>query len=190
VCGRSQFLKVPEVVEAFGPARVGDVADVSEEAFPGAVVPALVAPSGERVVSAFRWGFFEDDTGHNARLETAPSRPAWREAYAGARLLLPLAAFVEGRAWFRSESGTPLAVPGLYRFAGDGRRRATMLTRPAGEAVAPFHERMPVILPIDLLDDWLAGAGMPVAELLTLPVALAVEPFPSTTPAQPSLFDP
>jgi putative SOS response-associated peptidase YedK len=51
------------------------------------------------VISAFRWGFFEDNSGHNARLETAPSRPAWRDAYAGARLVLPLAAFVEGRAW-------------------------------------------------------------------------------------------
>ena len=188
MCGRSQFLRVPEIVEAFGPARVGDVTDVSEEAFPGSVVPAVVTHGTERVVSSFRWGFFDDNTGHNARLETAPSRPAWREAYAGNRLVLPLAAFVEGRAWFRPEAaGAPLAVAGLFRFAGDGRRRTTMLTRPAGPAVAPFHERMPVVLPAEMLDAWLGGAAVAVDELLTLPLALAVEPFP-TTPPQPSLF--
>ncbi|MGH8972993.1 MAG: SOS response-associated peptidase family protein [Acidimicrobiia bacterium] len=101
-----------------------------------------------------------------------------------------MAAFVEGRAWFRCGSGAPLAVAGLYRFAGDGRRRATMLTRPAGEAVAPFHERMPVILPAGLLDPWLAGERMPVDELLAMPVPLAVEPFPAPVDAHPRLFDP
>lgn len=190
MCGRSQFLRVPEVVEAYGPARVGDVIGVSEEAYPGAVVPAVVRQGADRVVSSFRWGFFEDDTGHNARLETAPARPAWREAYESARLVMPLRAFVEGRAWFRPEHGGSLAVAGLYRFAGDGRRRATMLTRPAGEAVAPFHERMPVVLPTEMLDAWLAGGGVPVVELLSLPVVLSVEPFPASVQAQPRLFDP
>lgn len=176
------------MVEAFGPARVGDVADVSEEAFPGSVVPAVVTHGSERVVSSFRWGFFDDNTGHNARLETAPSRPAWRDAYAQSRLVLPLAAFVEGRAWFRPEAAGSLAVAGLYRFAGDGRRRATMLTRPANEAVAPFHDRMPVILPVGLLDAWLAGADVAVEALVAMPVDLAVEPFPKASPVQPQLF--
>jgi putative SOS response-associated peptidase YedK len=188
MCGRSQFLRVPEVVEAFGPARVGDVADVSEEAFPGSVVPAVVVHGTERVVSSFRWGFFEDDTGHNARLETATTRPAWRDAYATARLVMPVAAFVEGRAWFRPEAGGALAVAGLYRFGRDRRRRATMLTRPAGEAVAPFHERMPVVLPGELMDAWLAGADVPVEELVTRSVALSVEPFRPPSTAQPQLF--
>jgi putative SOS response-associated peptidase YedK len=66
---------------------------------------------------------------------------------------------------------------------------ATMLTRPASEAVAAFHERMPVILPPSWLDDWLAGAGMSVAELLRLPVALAVEPFSTPADVQTRLFD-
>src|SRR5205807_5636081 len=141
VCGRSQFLRVPEIVEAFGPARVGDVVEaaLAEEAFPGSVVPGLVRHKEERVVSSFLWAFFDDGTGHNARLETAPERPAWREAYASARLVLPLGRFVEGRAWFADPSGRPLAVAGLYRIAPE--RRATMLTRPADDVVAPFHER-------------------------------------------------
>src|SRR5207237_8033633 len=148
VCGRSQFLRVPEIIEAYGPARVGDVVEaaLTEEAFPKSVVQGLVLHKGERVVSSFSWAFFDDGTGHNARLETAPDRPAWRDAYSSARLVLPLARFVEGRAWFSDSSGRPLAVAGLYRLAalssGGPARRVTMLTRPADDVVAPFHERM------------------------------------------------
>jgi putative SOS response-associated peptidase YedK len=189
VCGRSQFLTVPEIVEAYAPTRVGDVADVKEEAFPGTMVPAVVLHGRERVVSSFRWAFFDDNTGHNARLETARSRPAWRDAYAQGRLVLPLAAFVEGRAWFRPVAGDSLAVAGLYRYGGDGARRATMLTRPAAAAVAPFHERMPVVLPAALLEAWLTGGLVPVEELLSLPIALSAEAFPAPAEGQPRLFD-
>jgi len=197
VCGRSQFRKVPEIIEDFGPARVGDVIDAAlpEEAFPKSVVPGLVLHKGERVISSFSWAFFDDGTGHNARLETASDRPAWRGAFTSARLVLPLARFVEGRAWFADSGGGPLAVAGLYRLgalpAGGPPRRATMLTRPADDAVAPFHERMPVILPPDLITAWLAGEAVPLGRLLTESPVLSVEPLTRPgppAPEQPSLL--
>jgi putative SOS response-associated peptidase YedK len=191
VCGRSQFLKVPEIIEEYGPARIGDVVDdvLAEEAFPRSVVPGLVLHKGERVVSSFSWAFFDDGTGHNARLETAAHRPAWRDAYGSARLLLPLARFVEGRAWFSDAGGRPLAVAGLYRLGAlptsAPPRRATMLTRPADGVVGPFHERMPVILPADLIGPWLAGDPMPMARLLEEAPVLAVEPLSHPGPPPP-----
>ncbi len=191
MCGRSQFRKVPEIIEEFGPARVGDIVDaaIAEEAFPKSVVPGLVLHKGERVISAFSWAFFDDGTGHNARLETAPERPAWRDAYASGRLVLPLARFVEGRAWFSDPDGGTLAVAGLYRLgslpAGGPPRRATMLTRPADEAVAPYHERMPVILPSDLIRPWLAGEAMPLDRLLTESPVLRTEPLTRPGPPAP-----
>jgi putative SOS response-associated peptidase YedK len=205
VCGRSQFLKVPEIIDEFGPARVGDIVDaaLAEEAFPRSVVPGLVLHKGERVVSSFSWAFFDDGTGHNARLETAADRPAWRDAYRSARLVLPLARFVEGRAWFADPSGRPLAVAGLFRLgalpltagrpsiASGPPRRATMLTRPADDIVAPFHERMPVILPSDLIGPWLAGEPVPMNRLLSDGPTLGAEPLsPSQSPTheQPRLL--
>jgi putative SOS response-associated peptidase YedK len=197
VCGRSQFRKVPEIIEEFGPARVGDIgnAGVADEAFPKSVVPGLVLHKGERVISAFSWAFFDDGTGHNARLETAHDRPAWRDAYSSARLVLPLARFVEGRAWFSDPGGGPLAVAGLYRLgalpAGGPPRRATMLTRPADDVVSPFHERMPVILPSDLIAPWLAGEAMSLDRLLTESPVLRAEPLTRPgppPPEQPSLL--
>ena len=188
VCGRSQFRKVPEIIEEFGPARVGDIVDaaIAEEAFPKSVVPGLVLHKGERVISAFSWAFFDDGTGHNARLETAPVRPAWRDAYASGRLVLPLARFVEGRAWFSDPDGAPRPSPAStasVRSRPGPAPPATMLTRPADDVVAPFHERMPVILPSDLIAPWLAGEAMPLARLLT---ELARPPDGTVDPPRPS----
>jgi len=207
VCGRARYLTVPEIIEEFGPARVGDIADatVADEAFPRSVVPGLVLHRAERVISSFSWAFFDDGTGHNARLETAGERPAWRDAFASARLVLPVARFVEGRAWFADPAGRPLAVAGLYRLgalppAGGGRpdhagpaRRATMLTRPAAAAVEPFHDRMPVILPPDLIGPWLAGETVPTSRLLAESPDLRAEPLSRPgppAPEQPSLLEP
>jgi putative SOS response-associated peptidase YedK len=197
VCGRSQFRKVPEIIEDFGPAKVGDIVDaaIADEAFPKSVIPGLVLHKGERVISSFSWAFFDDGTGHNARLETASDRPAWRDAFASARLVLPLARFVEGRAWFAATSGEPLAVAGLYRLGalptGGPPRRATMLTRPADDVVAPFHERMPVILPAELIAPWLAGEAVPLDRLLAESPVLTAEPLTRPgppPPEQPSLL--
>lgn len=176
------------------------MAGVAEEAFPRSVVPGVVAHRGERVISSFTWGFTPDDgpgkTGHNARLETAADRPAWRDAYARARLILPVAAFVEGRAWFRPVNTNHLAIAGLYRLgpatAEGPVRRATMLTRAADSTVAEYHERMPVLLPADLVDQWLALEEMPIDRLLTEVTALAPEPLarkPTAGADQPSLLD-
>ena len=194
MCGRSQFRRVPEIIEEFGPARLGDVVDaaIAEEAFPKSVVPGLVLHKQERVVSSFTWAFFDDGTGHNARVETAAERPAWRDAWASARVVLPLARFVEGRAWFSQVAGLTLAVAGLYRLGalpgGGPPRRATMLTRPADDVVAPFHERMPVILPADLVGPWLAGESVPTGRLLAESPVLRAEPLSRAGPEQPSLL--
>ena len=194
MCGRSQFRKVPEIIEEFAPVRVGDVVDAAivEEAFPKSIVPGLVFHKQERVLSSFSWAFFDDGTGHNARLETAADRPAWRDAFATARVVLPLARFVEGRAWFADIDGATLAVAGLYRLGalpgGGPPRRATMLTRPADDVVAPFHERMPVILPADLIGPWLGGEPVPMARLVGESPVLIAEPLSKPGPEQPTLL--
>lgn len=192
MCGRSQFRRVPEIVEEFAPVRVGDVLEATGDAFPKSVVPGLVLHKGERVVSSFSWAFFDDGTGHNARVETAADRPAWRDAWVRGRVVLPLVRFVEGRAWFSEAAGRTLAVAGLYRLGalpdGGPPRRATMLTRPADDVVAPFHERMPVILPADLVPAWLAGEPVSVDRLVTEAPVLLAEPLSRPGPEQPSLL--
>jgi putative SOS response-associated peptidase YedK len=66
-----------------------------------------------------------------------------------------------------------------------------MLTRPADDVVAPFHERMPVILAPDLVGPWLAGEPVPSTRLLHESPVLSVEPLSRPgppPPEQPSLL--
>lgn len=133
------------------------------------------APRGELL----RWGLVPSwskspDTGLkmiNARLETAAERPAFRRAFERYRCLIVADGFYE---WRRREGGTrspkqPFHITRddgeLFSFAGlwsiwhgdDDRvlRTCTILTTAANSAIAPLHDRMPVILEPDGEREWL-----------------------------------
>jgi putative SOS response-associated peptidase YedK len=101
----------------------------------------------------------------NARSETAASKPAFRASFRRRRCLIPADGFFEwpkkGKArqpfLFRMRDGQPFAFAGLWDYwtKGDGRETCAILTTTANELVRPFHERMPVILPLAFHDDWL-----------------------------------
>jgi putative SOS response-associated peptidase YedK len=107
----------------------------------------------------------------NARLETAAEKPAFRTAFARYRCLILADGFYE---WRRREAharqpfritrddGAPFAFAGLWSiWHGPGAdeaqtlRTCTILTRPANDAIAPLHDRMPVILDPAHEQDWL-----------------------------------
>src|SRR5262249_36861319 len=100
----------------------------------------------------------------NARSETAASKPAFRAPFRKRRCLIPASGFYEWRKQgkvrqpflFRMRDGQPFAFAGMWdRWAkGDGRETCAILTTAANELVRPFHERMPVILPLAFHDDW------------------------------------
>ena len=109
----------------------------------------------------------------NARLETVAEKPAFRAAFARHRCLILADGFYEwrrtggagaGRAPFRitRDDGRPFAFAGLWSiWHGPGEqtlRSATIITRPANEAVAALHDRMPVILDPAREADWLDTA--------------------------------
>lgn len=132
-------------------------------------------PRGELL----RWGLVPSwsksaDTGLkmiNARLETAPERPAFRRAFERFRCLIVADGFYE---WRRQDGGNrspkqPFHITRddgeLFSFAGlwsiwhgdDDRvlRTCTILTTAANSAIAPLHDRMPVILDPDGEREWL-----------------------------------
>ena len=136
----------------------------------------------------------------NARLETVAEKPAFRAAFAGYRCLILADGFYEwrrtggagaGRVPFRitRDDGRPFAFAGLWSiWHGPGEqtlRSATIITRPANEAIAALHDRMPIILDPDREADWLdtatpAGAlpevlaGLPARRTAVTEVGLAV----------------
>ncbi len=123
----------------------------------------------------------------NARSETAAQKPSFRAAYRHRRCLIPADGFYEWRRegkprqpWlFGLTDGAPFAFAGLWerwtvpagaaltgslaeRSQGDAVETCTILTTAANETVAPVHGRMPVILPRDAYDPWLAGEDVPL----------------------------
>ncbi len=123
----------------------------------------------------------------NARSETAAQKPSFRSAFRRRRCLIPADGFYEWQRrggtrqpWlFGLRGGAPFVFAGLWerwtvpegaaltgslaeRSPGDAVETCTILTTAANETVAPVHGRMPVILPPDAWDAWLAGDDVPL----------------------------
>ncbi len=107
----------------------------------------------------------------NARAETAASRPTFRDALARSRAAVPVDGFYEWEgpaaarrpSWFHREGGAPFLLAALAVPAPEGPAGAlafAILTTAAVEPVRRLHDRMPVILPPELVEPWL-GDGPP-----------------------------
>ena len=123
----------------------------------------------------------------NARVETVAERPAFRRAFERYRCLIVADGFYE---WRRQPAGpkqpfhiTP-AGGGAFAFAGlwsiwyaeDGEklRSCAILTTAPNAAIAPLHDRMPVILAPEHERRWLDSAT-PREELFALLAGLPAE---------------
>jgi putative SOS response-associated peptidase YedK len=155
--------------------------------------------TGARHLDVLRWGLVprwaKDATGGarmmNARGESVADKPAFRDAFAKRRCLVPMDGFYEWRSEGTAKqpfacalrSGEPMACAGLWEGwkqpDGDWLRTYSIITCAAAGRQALLHDRMPVILPRDRWDDWLAG-GAPAALLKPAEdVLLAFWPVPA-----------
>jgi putative SOS response-associated peptidase YedK len=103
----------------------------------------------------------------NSRAETAHTRPAFRDAFKKRRCIVPADGFYEWAGpkgqrqpiWFHRPDGGLLLFAGLYEswqpVPGEWEPTFTIMTTDANATVAPVHNRMPVILPEGLADNWL-----------------------------------
>lgn len=112
----------------------------------------------------------------NARAESAPARPAFREAFRRRRCLVPADGFYEWLAQgrgrpkrpfrLRRPDGAPLTLAGVWERwrSGPGAEALltyTILTTEPNASVRPLHDRMPVVvLPADRAR-WLDPASDP-----------------------------
>jgi putative SOS response-associated peptidase YedK len=110
----------------------------------------------------------------NARVETVAERPAFRRSFERYRCLIIADGFYE---WRSVPTGRkqPFHITrddgGLFAFAGlwsiwyapdeSKLRTCTILTTAANSAIAPLHDRMPVILRREHEAAWLDGATPP-----------------------------
>ena len=153
------------------------------------------AKKGERSLDALRWGLvphWAKDLSMgarliNARAESLAKTPAFRDAFAARRCLIPASGFYE---WHKAGGArTPYAVmpsdAPLFAFAGlwenwrareEGAswiRTCAIVTGEPNALLAPIHDRMPVILPAEAWGKWLGEEKASPEELSAL-----LAPFP------------
>ena len=149
-----------------------DPAVVVPDAYPGTQVPLFVpGEGGELVVAVLTWGF--EGPGQsarpvfNTRIETALSharagRGMWANAIERGRCLVPVRAFFEP-CTVSGERGAQVRFTmgrrSAFLLAGvcEGNRFSVVTTRP-NAAVAPIHQRMPLVLSAGESSVWL-GSG-------------------------------
>jgi putative SOS response-associated peptidase YedK len=184
VCGR-YTLATPNPGEVRGRFPIGEAVEVRRRynVAPGDEVLAVTTdkegrPRGELL----RWGLVpswakQPETGLkmiNARVETVGERPAYRRAFERYRCLILADGFYE---WRRVPAGPkqafhiaradrrPFAFAGLWSIwhGEDGHtlRTCTILTTAANAAIAPLHDRMPVILAPEAESAWLEPCDSP-----------------------------
>jgi putative SOS response-associated peptidase YedK len=104
----------------------------------------------------------------NAKSETVGTRPAFRDAFESRRCVVPADGFFEWAGakdarrpfWYHAPDDGLLLFAGLYESwrhpqSGHWTRTFAILTTDANDVVAPVHDRMPVILPPERVDDWI-----------------------------------
>ena len=111
----------------------------------------------------YQWGLIpfwakEPNPMINARAETAPEKPSFRQAFRKKRCLIPTSGFYEwGKEdglkqpyFIRLKDESPMAFAGLWdewrSSEGEIRRTCAILTVAANSLMQSIHHRMPVIL--------------------------------------------
>jgi putative SOS response-associated peptidase YedK len=178
-------------------------------------------PKGEdepaRQLRVLRWGlvpFWAKDPAIgnrmiNARMETVTEKPAFRQAFAKRRCLLPADGYYE---WYSTEQrtkagkpvkqpffirpreGSVMAMAGLYEIWRDPTRddddpqrfrwTCTVLTTTAEDAVGHIHDRMPLLVEPERYAAWLDPAQDDPETLRSLLVPAApgrLEAYPVST---------
>lgn len=145
---------------------------------PGLVV---IRADKQNILKEMKWGLVphwakDPSIGNrliNARLETIDEKPAFRQSLISRRCIIPADGFYEwqkqtsGKVPFRItlETGDAFGFAGLWDTwktpSGELLNSFTIITTEPVAAISTIHNRMPLILPPELEEAWLAGPTEP-----------------------------
>jgi putative SOS response-associated peptidase YedK len=190
MCGRfTQERPASELAEIFGAEPLVEDQGAHYNVAPTDEALVVVQREERRAITAYRWGLIphwatEAKVGSrmfNARAETLTASPAFSRAFQRRRCLVPVDSFYE---WKREgavrqpyrvarSDGRPLVLAGLWAGWHDPatdavRRTFTIVTTAPNATLTDLHDRMPVIVPDDAWDRWLAPSIADRGELLGL----------------------
>lgn len=159
---------------------------------PSTIISVMRVANGVRELADLRWGlipFWNTNPKHtgfvNARAETAPAKPAFRDPFRWRRCLVPADGFFEWKTtrktkhpyFFRKAGGGMFVYAGVWdRWKGPHGLVETVavLTVPANDLVKPLHERMPAIISEGQFGAWLDPNESRPSRLLPL-----LQPYPN-----------
>ena len=197
MCGRFALTADPsDLQEAFYWVDFGN-ADISPRfnIAPTQPVPVVVN-DGAKKLDYFSWGlvpFWAKDPSIgarmiNARAETLPEKPSFRNAFKRRRCLILADGFFEWKKepnisgktpfFIQKKDGKPFAFAGIWENwnSPDGSQilSTAIITTEPNELVRPIHNRMPVILPDEAYATWLQTGEVDTERLSSL-----LKPYPS-----------
>ena len=188
MCGRYVITSSPAAIRAL--FRYSEQPDFPPRynIAPTQPVPIVRLDRGERAFALVRWGFIpawvKDPRSFtllvNARGESVGERAAFRNAMQRRRCLVPADGFYDWKAggehsrpcFVRPRSGKPVAFAGLWETwmgpNGEEVETACIITTAANRALAPIHDRMPVVIAPEAFDLWLDCANVDAATAAAL----------------------
>ncbi|MCW5674404.1 MAG: SOS response-associated peptidase [Xanthobacteraceae bacterium] len=133
--------------------------------------PEIVSARWGLIPSWWRKPLKELPATFNARSDTVHQKPMFRAAFKSRRCIIPASGYYEWRKgedggrephYFRRVDGAVISMAGLYEewtdlATGEIVTSATIIVTDASEEVAHIHNRMPVILEQNQIEDWLFG---------------------------------
>ena len=157
--------------------RAGNAILTSGEIRPTNVVSVIATDRrGKRASFPMKWGFQIPGRSLivNARTETAAQKPTFKEAWERHRCIIPASWYYEwehfvgntgqkitGDKYMIQPLGSSMAwLAGLYRIE-DNLPVFAVLTKEPTKGLSLIHDRMPLILPKDLIDAWINPQSRP-----------------------------
>lgn len=167
MCGRYAFFtdrelrEIDEIIEQISDDIQRDQLKTGE-IFPTNVAPVYV-PDHEIVKPRLMtWGFpnfRKKGVIINARAETAFEKNLFRSSLMTRRCIIPSTGFYEwdkdkNKFIFNTPGDQMLYMAGIYNQF-EGQNRFVILTTDANDSMARVHDRMPVVVPKDMMKDWM-----------------------------------
>ena len=180
MCGRYQFTaeqceEIRQIADAIQ-RKYGSDAWSPGEIRPSNRAPVLLGDAGSPVPKLMKWGYLPGTLVINARAETAPEKPLFRDSVRSRRCLIPSTGFYEWDSQKRKYLFTlpregALYMAGLYDRRGNEDCYCILTTSP-NASMRPVHDRMPLILTGEQRHRWLADDDAAARILTVVPPEL------------------
>ncbi len=195
MCGRYTVLTEDEIIEIREilknlSLRIvrDDFLEYNEEngeIYPTDFAPVITKSEKGLFFENLKWGFKKwNGSGViiNARCETIKIKSTFSGLIKAGRCVVPAGEFFEWKKlengkkkhFIKDKSDNILFMAGLYRDTSEG-REFVIITKKAIGDMSNIHDRMPVILRVNQIDDWLSGKMSPES-LENLDYEVAVYP--------------